>query len=228
MVALNSQSAEPELECAFPGNVRITSLTVEKDRAIVDMSREYTNLRGTALVLARGAIVLSLCSIDNISEVYIYSEGELLSEGLRLEDFSQADGISGGYERNIKLYIPDDAIYGVRLRTVSCDEDSSVSYAERVGRELLSALGGAMESTEVLGLTLADGCCNINLSREFYAAEPAKRDDGRLIICSFVNSLCRVPGVDSVRILVEDEAVKSFGGYQIIWPMAADNSLIIY
>lgn len=85
-----------------------------------------------------------------------------------------------------------------------------------------------MENTRILSVNTEGGLCSVDLSEAFYGAEPTESVEGMLLIYSIVNSLCRVPGVDSVAISVEGYSVESYGGFRTSWPMGENTSIISY
>lgn len=226
--ALNTENSDPYTYCAFPDGVSILSASVEKGVARVDMSREYMELNSAEALLAESAVVLSLCAIDAVCYVDIFCRGELIKGGMQAEMYAEADGLCGAYERDIKIFVPNEYRTNLVPRSLNISDDGSLGSAELVLTELLQALGGGMENTEVLGVELENGLCSVDLSEEFYGAEPTVSFEGMLLVYSIVNSLCRIPGVDSVAVSVEGYAVESYGGFSTPWPLKQNLSLISY
>ncbi len=64
-----------ELTSPFPAGTRLRSWSREENRVSVDLSEAYSGLAGVELSLADGCIVLTLCQLEGVEEVYITVEG---------------------------------------------------------------------------------------------------------------------------------------------------------
>ncbi len=224
--SLNGDTGDINLIRAFPQGVNILALDLEKGTATVEMSPDYALLEGKDKLLAESALVLSLMTVDEVCSVDIVFGGKLAAEGLCVENIVEADGLCGGFERTLKLYLPDDGRTALVPKSVNVKDDGSMSLARRMLEALLPKLG--MEDTSILSLSTENGICSVNLSEEFYGAEPTESFEGMLLIYAIVNTICRVPGVDSVAISVEGYSVESYGGFYSIWPLGANLSLVNY
>ncbi len=226
--ALNSMPQDPELECAFPEDVRIESVSLSSGEATVNMSKDYLYVSGREMLLAESAIVLSLSTLDQVCSVNISCMGNTMSQGLVAEDYVEADGLCGSYERSLKLYLPNGSYEFLEPETVQSFETEGDSIVEAMLEEIFRGIGGGVEKTTLISFDLTDGICRIELSQDFYGNEPADSSKGRLVVYSVVNSLCRIPGVDSVTITVEGIDIASYGDFATAWPMAADMSIVKY
>lgn len=65
-----------ELTSPFPAETVLRSQRVEEGIAYVDLSEAYGGLSGAELTLADACIVLTLCQLDGVEQVYITVEGE--------------------------------------------------------------------------------------------------------------------------------------------------------
>ncbi len=225
---LNAPAEDPICLRAFPSGVEIVGLSVEKGIAYVEMNPAYLELEGVDKLLADAAVVLSLSGIDEVCWVEIGCNGQALTHRLAVENYAQEDGLCGSFVRTLKLYLPNAAYTDLVPKSISINDDGSLSYAHRVLSELLPALGEDMAATGILSVKTEDGICNVELSEEFYGAEPTDRFEGMMLIYSIVNSLCRIPEIDGVVISVEGYTVESYGGFNTIWPLRANMSLVSY
>lgn len=228
MEALNSPAAQIGLSKAFPGDVEINSVSLENGVATVDMNGEYIRLTSRQRLLAESAVVLSFSTLSEVCSVNMSCCGMDLAGGLTCESISEADGLCGGYERTLKLYLPDEGRGGLSPVSVEVFDDGSLGSAEMVVTELLEALGNGMEDTRLLSVDIEDGLCRLDLSEEFYGAEPTERFEGMLLVYSIVNSLCRLNGIDEVAVSVEGYAVESYGGFATRWPLKSNENIVTY
>lgn len=75
---LNLLLAGPEgkdLTSPFPRGTALRSWRLEEGRVTLDLSEAYSGLAGVELTLADGCIVLTLCQLEEVEEVYITVEG---------------------------------------------------------------------------------------------------------------------------------------------------------
>lgn len=63
------------LASPFPAGTRVRSWRQEEGRVTLDLSEAYGGLTGVELTLADGCIVLTLCQLEDVEEVYITVEG---------------------------------------------------------------------------------------------------------------------------------------------------------
>lgn len=227
--ALNSHpQASAVMTKAFPVGTEIIGVDVEKGRAIAYMSEKYALLTPSEKLLTDAAVVLSLSTLDEVSTVDIFCRNVAFETGLTAEEFWVADGLCGEVTRTAKLYLPDSGHSGLSIVSANISESSENGYGAAIFMKLVSLLGGGMENTEVISCRVEAGLCSLDISEEFYGAEPTEAYEGMLLIYSIVNSLCRLPGVDAVSISVEGYPVESYGGFGCVWPLGMNESLVSY
>lgn len=96
-VLLGLLMAGPEEEgliSPFPAGTRVRSWRREESRVSVDLSEAYSGLAGVELSLADGCIVLTLCQLEGVEEVYITVEGRprpFRDQVLRPGDFIESN-----------------------------------------------------------------------------------------------------------------------------------------
>ncbi|MDE6108367.1 MAG: GerMN domain-containing protein, partial [Oscillospiraceae bacterium] len=64
-----------ELTSPFPRGTTLRSWRLEEGRVTLDLSEAYSGLAGVELTMADGCIVLTLCQLEEVEEVYITVEG---------------------------------------------------------------------------------------------------------------------------------------------------------
>lgn len=64
-----------DLTSPFPAGVRVRSWRLDGTRVTVDLTESYGGLAGVELTLADSCIVLTLCQLDAVEEVYLTVEG---------------------------------------------------------------------------------------------------------------------------------------------------------
>jgi len=224
---LNARPSDSTAPASLPEGVNVGFLGFNEGIAEVEMSPEYLSLKPREKLLTEAAVVLSLSTLDSVCYVDISCDKDFIGS-FGAEDFLEVDAMCGGYERIIKLYLPDSNSEFIRPRSISLVDKGEADAEELILQQLFKNIENGMENTKILSVTTENGVCKINLSEEFYGAEPAGSMGGMVIIYSMVNSLCRLKGVDAVHIKVEGNEVTSYGGFIPMWPLSENMGLVRY
>lgn len=225
---LNSQPDTPILRRVFPENVKALYCSIEQGVAAIRLSEGYLELSDMEKLMAESAIALTFSSLDNVCSIDIECAGKIVKSGVTIERIEQGDALFEGYERTVKLFLPDGAGSKLRPRSVSVGVDGSKSIEELVAAAVLSELPVSAGRIALLSAETKDGVCTVDLSEGFYGNEPADYTAGMLYIYSIVNSLCRLEHIESVIISVDGQMVASYGGFRAAWPLTANEGLIAY
>ncbi len=222
---INSRPEDSGLPASLPEGVNISPVSFSEGIAKIEMSPEYLSLTQRERFLAEGAAVLSLSTLDCVCYVDIVCAEEFIGR-FGVEDFVEADAMCGDYERTIKLYLPDSECEYILPRSISLLDKGEAEAAELILHQLFKNIGNGMENTQILSVSIENGVCKVDLSEEFYGAEPAGSIGGMVIIYSMVNSLCRLNAVNAVQIKIEGNEVSSYGGFIPMWPLSENMSLV--
>ncbi len=222
---LNARPEDPEAAASLPEGVRLKFLEFNEGVVKIEMSPEYMSLTARERFLAEGAAVLSLSTLDSVCYVDIVCADEFIGR-FGVEDFEEADAMCGGYERTVKLYLPDSECEAILPRSISLTDKGEVEVAELILQQLFKNIGNGMENTKILSVSIENAVCKVDLSEEFYGAEPAGSIGGMVIIYSMVNSLCRLNAVNAVEIKIEGNEVSSYGGFIPMWPLSENMSMV--
>lgn len=224
--SLNSEPGGETLRRVFPEGVRLLSCRVENGRALADMSPEYGALTGVEKTLCELAAVCTLYRLDAVTAVDISCAGIPVQTGLRADSAELADAQYAPGERLIKLFVPDAD--GEYLVSRSFVDASGASAPEAAANALLRALPEVPDAASLVSVSVSEGVCALDLSEEFYTTEPESVHASRLVIGSFVNTLCFLPEVERVVIQVGGTPIGSYGSWITVWPAGPDWSLISY
>lgn len=88
----------PELKSPFPGNTQLKGWSIEGDQVTLDLSEAYGGLSEVDLSLADGCIVLTLCQLPEVRQVYLTVEGRprpFRDQVLSADDFLLETGSQG-------------------------------------------------------------------------------------------------------------------------------------
>ena len=217
--ALTAITAKPDKDgyySAFPPSVRISAYTLENGVLTVDLTQGYLNLSEVDKNIILACMVLTLCALDEVSQLNLNVDGITLEHGLTPDMIILQDSETNAFEQRITLYYPgpgDDFLYSEhRMLTTGYDK----LLAEYVIDELLkgpqdSQLHSALpQGTQILSIEVSGDLCTVNLSREFYSNRPDIAALERMAVYSIVNSLCSISGIQSVKLLIDGEKMEKY------------------
>lgn len=201
----------------LPKGVEVEEIRLNKGYLDMYFNKAYSEMGKSTEVLVRAAIVQTLTQVENVTFVSFYVDGEALTDGdgvpigtMRSEDFVQSTGSSiDSYQTtDLTLYFANKE--GKELAT---HRKTGVRYnvntiVERLVVEQLikgTSASGAQatvpKSTKILGVSVKEGICYVNLDSKFitdsYDLSP------EVAIYSIVNSVIANGNVTKVQILIE-------------------------
>lgn len=207
----------------LPGKVELLEYQMKDGVLRLDFSREYQEMNRTEEILIRASIVKTLVQVPDVSSVEILVEGSPLLDSYGEEvpamtgdSFVENSGkeINAYQLAHLTLYFANESGDGL------VREDRNVYYStsmplERVIVEQL--LKGPRESghyptipseTKILGVTVADGVCYVNLDNSFSAMALNQQEE--IPIYSITNSLVESGSVTEVQIAINGETKKNY------------------
>ena len=211
-----------QLRSPFPEGVYQLSPPVLTDGVCeVDLSERYGGLSGVELTLADYCITFTLCQLPGVEAVTIDVEGEPIPyrarQVLRVEDVALTGGEDEPVRLNASLYYLNEEGNALvaEQREVTVTENGSQAAA------LLAALlEGPQEEghqfpmpegTSLLAVWTEGEACYVNFSAPFRDQPPESAREARLLLYSIVDTLCQLPGIEAVHLLVEGESLEQFG-----------------
>ena len=196
----------------------INSWNVKDDQLVLDMSVEYKKLSPSSEVLVRAAIVRTMTQLEGISYVSVTVGGEALSDSLgnvvgpMTADLfiDNAGNEINAYEKTrLLLYFTNESgerLIGVQTKPVVYS--SNISMEKLVVERLIAGPDAENEelypvinpATKVLGVTVKDGTCYVNLDNGFLTQ--TYNVSAEVQIYSIVNSLVELSNINKVQIAV--------------------------
>lgn len=229
---LNSPPKSPELRRALPDDVRILSVRLESEIAIVDLSSEYMTLSSLEKTLVNCCIALTFCSLEDVDSVTICVGLITVCESLSEENIMLYDTETIPYEKRLRLYFPDSSsgLLRAEYHTLTIDADTPIE--RYMIEELLrgpydaSLYSAIPAGTELLSITIEDDLCTVDLSSEFSSNRSENAIEALLAVYSIVNSITSLSEVDSVLLKVEGVPLKSYQTVNLSLPLTRLESLI--
>ncbi len=210
----------------MPDGVEREGWKVEKGNMSVFFNNAYLNLAVSDEVLIRAAIVKTMCQFTEINYVsFFVNDKELSIKGRTigmmnsdsfLDDINLTEGTM-----TLALYFPlngtqllKEEAREVVFNTMYTDEQLVIEELMK-GSQLNSTIcsSGIPDNTRLLSVVTKDMVCYVNFSKEFL--EQKSGITPQQTVYSIVNSLCRIPGISSVTLMVEGRDIDHYGSFGV-------------
>lgn len=200
-------------------DLRIENCQYENGRINLNMSESYGSLAKTKEILVRAGLVRTLVQIDGVNEVCIFVGGEPLKDStgaeigpLDADSFVENTGkeINSYMSTTFTLYFTDEEGTSLLTENRKLYYSSNVPIERVVVEQIVKGpkeeghMATVASDTKVLGVTVVENTCYVNLSREF--AEHTLNVQQEIPIYSIVNSLTDSCNIKKVQISVEGES----------------------
>lgn len=162
------------------------------------------------LNLSKKAFTLSLCRIEGVNSVTfemhnIVTGDETISHGCNENSFANVDDANLEAEYDVMVYYGTMDGDGLVGRQITVDMSDAISVEKQIIEALKTSSGDDTEATlpsdtYIVSLSVNDGVCYIEFSREFLSNAVAKTDAA---MYSVINSLTSLSYIDNVNITVE-------------------------
>lgn len=224
---LQTGSAKGIYRNPIDAETEISNLQIKETQLSVHFSAAYNAKIGIDEILARAAIVKTLCQVDGVEYVEFYVEDQPLMLGSNAVGLMNEDSFIDSLENNttqkkqVTLYFADES--GEMAAGVTAD--ITYNSAEPLEKLLLEKLiagpepigdlknSGVIPSvppdTKLNRVTIRDNICYVDLSREFN--ELLKNVKSDVVVYSIVNTLCELPNVNKVQFAIEGEQQEKYG-----------------
>lgn len=219
---LSAMKEEPEsidYKSAFPENVRVSEWSLAENRLELVFNDSYLQMSKAEEVLLRAAVVESLGQISGVDAVSFLVGANPLkdSDGNEIgymtpDDFVQNTGSSlHSYQvRDLTLYFANEKGDGLVTENISVRYNSSLSVEKLIVEQLIKGPSDGERrivippETQVLGVSVRDGICYVNLDEGFLNSTAGV--DPELTVYAIVNSVAEGGNAGQVQISVNGES----------------------
>ena len=219
LTLLCSVPENKELKATLSGGINIINYSLEGEQVTVSLGEKYKELSRTTEVLTRAALVRSLTEIPGVTYVMITVGGEPLTDlagnalGIMTADmFVDNEGEQmNSYEKvTICLYFANesgDSLIPINRELVHNIDVSNISMEKLIVEQLIA--GPANDEsyptinpqTKLLGVTVKDGICYVNLDSSFLT--PVNNVTSDVTIYSIANSLVELSNINKVQVSID-------------------------
>lgn len=200
--------------------IEVIDFYLNEGNLILDMNENYLKLPVHLEVLTRAALVRTLIQIDGVNYIGMTVKDTPLMDSLgsplgmmNSETFVDNEGsqINSMEQARIKLYFTDETgmnliavnrtlVYNTNTSIEKLVIDQLIAGPTEMTKGVLPTLS---EDTKVLGVTVNDGTCYVNLDETFLSQ--ITNATAEVVIYSIVNSLAELSNVNRVQISVNGE-----------------------
>lgn len=225
---LSAEDAGSHYKPPISVSMEVSDFQLKENQLSLYFTAAYQNANGIDEVLARAAIVKTLCQVEGVDYVEFFVEDQPLmiqgeAVGLMASDSFILDLGDDQTEQSkqVTLYFADEG--GQRLRSLSAEVtyNAAKPLAQMLIQKLIdgpSSIPGADTSHIIAALpsdtvlnstTIRNNVCYVDLSREFTGMLTNVSSD--VVIYSVVNTLCELPNVNRVQFLIDGKPQDKYG-----------------
>jgi spore germination protein GerM len=207
------------LKGVFPSGVEITNVVQEDDSVLVSLHVDKY-IEDNEMKLMKSAIALTLFDVEGVKKVGVYAgeierdENKKPIDLIKKEDIKIEELASGPVIYELLLYVPDLKAKALRAASISYEGKPFDRMESIVCSALIKTIsdeeafdGIFNKDVNVLSVKNSNGVCTVDFSASLLKAGLSSTNK-KLIVYSFVNSLCELPEVNSVEFLVNGKADK--------------------
>ena len=225
-----------KLENPLPSGCAVPRYTLEEETLKLHFDEDFAALTGVELTIAAGCLARTFLPLTGAETLILTADGALLNGetamSLTLSDLGLRDNsldlLHGTYT---VYYTGADRRYlvGQSLSVnLSTREELPMLLLEQMhtppsGTGLRSVLP---DGCRVLGVTVKDGLCTVDLSAEFDSHRFYSHTGQILSLMGIVNTLCALEEIEQVDFTVEGSLLIHYGALTIPGPLVADERVI--
>ena len=208
---------------ARPAYVKVDHVQTDGQNVYIYYTDTYKSMDNATEVLYRAAVVKTLTQLPEVDHVMFYVDGApaTYADGtvigmMSADDFVEASGSNSAdiQSADIKLYFANAKGDKLIPMDMNVTYNKNVSIERVVVEQLINGPGISgyyrtlPANVKLLGISVTDGTCYVNLDSTFIdgmvnAAEMVP-------VYSIVNSLCDIPQIDRVQILINGESNRMY------------------
>ena len=208
---------------ARPAYVKVDHVQTDGQNVYIYYTDTYKSMDNATEVLYRAAVVKTLTQLPEVDHVMFYVDGApaTYADGtvigmMSADDFVEASGSNSAdiQSADIKLYFANAKGDKLIPMDMNVTYNKNVPIERVVVEQLINGPGipgyyrTLPSNVKLLGISVTDGTCYVNLDSTFIdgmvnAAEMVP-------VYSIVNSLCDIPQIDRVQILINGESNRMY------------------
>ncbi len=223
---LQKSAEKLEYKAPLDGDFQLIGHTLEAGQLILNFDEKYRELPVTTEVLIRAAVVRTMSQVPGIDHVSFQIRQSPLTDAagnvigiMSADQFidNTESEINSREQAKLRLYFANEEGTGLVEIIRTLEYSSNVAMEKLVVEELIrgpevqvrsKAFPTIHSDTKILGVTVKDGTCYVNLSSQFL--NKIESVSPEVTIYSIVNSLIELSNVNRVQIAVDGDSSLTF------------------
>ncbi len=225
MVKLLSTPNDLDTRKPIPNNVQILNYHLDNKQVYINFDDHYKEMNNITEILLRAAVVRTLTQIEGIEYVSFY-----LNDNPMVDSYNNPIGIMtndsfienageeiNSYQRTeLTLYFANETGNKLVEDTVEVVHSSNISLEKLVVEQLIAGPSkeglypSIPDTTKVIGVSVKEGICYVNLSEGFLAEGLDVSES--IPIYSITNSLSELSNINKVQISINGETNRTYKG----------------
>lgn len=240
MQKLIEDPQEEGIKSALRTGIKCLWIKRENNIVSVNLSKEFYNEENMADILALGAIVKTICSVNFVNYVNVFVENKPFTNSkgeemglMKDSDFVfDADALDSD-EENVTLYFSDQNGENLvtevrRIKTPKGEVMEKLVMSELIdGPKKGNNIATIPPGTKIISVETKDEVCFVNLSKDFVDKHPGGTSAENLTIYSVVNSLTELGNVNKVQFLIDGEKREIFKHLVFNEPFEKEMSFVV-
>ncbi len=234
------QPESPNYKSAFQNTVLVTSYSINNRILYVNFNENYVNMDDVTEIMLRAAVVKTMVQIEGIDYVTFYINDQPLTNdaGNVVGIMSESDFIDNTDQSMNSIQWLEVTLYYADAKGESLvGEVNNLAYSKNVpieqvivdklidGPDISDAKKSLPSGTKVISVSTKDGTCYVNLNDVFLTS--LADVSAEVTIYSIVNSLCELPTIKNVQILVNGSTEGVFREYPLTTIFERNLNLVI-
>lgn len=228
---MKNPDEELDAVSVFPEQVSLWQVHVEQQVLYLYFTNNYLDMDMTESVLCQSALARTMTQIPGVEFISIYTGNQPLMDkngapigNLSASDFVRVVGrdINTIEHASLTLYFANETGSALVGEELEVTYSNTASVEEFVLERLIAGPeeGGMKkvmpDGTSLLGISVRDGVCYVNLSTEFLS--PLADVSGEVSLYAVVNSLTSLGNITQVQFSVDGSTDVQFGGISLSEP----------
>ena len=201
----------------FPAGTGVIDIHLSACRSVITLSGEFFTLVGIELSIAGCCMAKTVCEYTGRDSVILKDETDSIRFEIDPARYVLSNMAENETNESFTVYFPDKdwryLIPETRDATLSNNDTEAAFVLRKLieGPENNQLEKVCSEGTELLGISVIDGLCTVNLSAGFLDGMDGTAYRSFLTVYAIVNTLTGLDDIGSVQFLVEGEPVPQYG-----------------
>lgn len=227
---------DPALKSPLPPDTALLSSSLHDEVLTLRFNAALAQLTGTELTIAAGCLAKTFLPLAGAKELVLTADGTLLGGDtaltVKLEDLSLRDDSLDLLHAEYPVYYASMDRRHLIRETVTIRHASPEELTMQLLEQLLTPPTGTTlrsalpDGTRFLSVTVANGLCTVDVSREFESRRFYAMSAQCLSLLSVVNTLTALEEIDRVEFTVEGDLLIRYGSLSITAPLVRDERCV--